>query len=160
MAIAPPFCGRGGARERADGGILGRRQKNSPEQSGLCCGRMGKGKWCFDIKELLEERYPQKGGSAAEAWGGRLQPSSRSKRAFLRKRRSKGAGGWRIFGPQAKKFAGAKRPLLRRGGGDGGNRNRVRKSIRATFYERSRFIGDSPPEAPSGRLSRTVAPHS
>ncbi len=160
MVAAPGFLRK--RRSKGAGGwrIFGPQAKNSPEQSGLCCGRMGMGKWCFDIKELLEERYPKKGGSAAEALGGRLQPSSRSKRAFLRKRRSKGAGGWRNFGPQAKKFAGAKRTLLRRGGGDGGNRNRVRKSIRATFYERSRFTGDSPPGAPSGRLSRTVAPHS
>ena len=46
-------------------------------------------------------RRPEKVASAAEASGGRLQPSSRSKRDFFRRSRRKGAGGWSPYrGPE------------------------------------------------------------
>ena len=46
-------------------------------------------------------RRPEKVASAAEASGGRLQPSSRSKRDFSRRSRRKGAGGWSPYrGPE------------------------------------------------------------
>ena len=42
----------------------------------------------------FHRKHPQKGGSDSEPSRGRLQPSRRAERALLRKRRSKGAGGW------------------------------------------------------------------
>ena len=46
-------------------------------------------------------RRPEKVASAAEASGGRLQPSSRSKRDFFQRSRRKGAGGWSPYrGPE------------------------------------------------------------
>ena len=46
-------------------------------------------------------RRPEKVASAAEASGGRLQSSSRSKRDFFRRSRRKGAGGWSPYrGPE------------------------------------------------------------
>ena len=51
----------------------------------------------------LDCKHPQKGGSESEPSRGRLQPSRRAERALLRKRRSKGAGGWLLFCRRQKK---------------------------------------------------------
>ena len=51
----------------------------------------------FGIVGHFRPQHPQKGGSESEPSRGRLQPSRRAERALLRKRRSKGAGGWLLF---------------------------------------------------------------
>ncbi len=49
-------------------------------------------------KDIGEKRTdPKKGGSDSEPSRGRLQQSRQAERAFFRLRRSKEAGGWRIF---------------------------------------------------------------
>ncbi len=75
--------------------------KNKPEQSGLCsdeaedCGIV----WG---RRAAVSRSSQKVGSDGAPPCGRLQPYRRAERDFLRKRRSKGAGGWLVFLSQTK----------------------------------------------------------
>ncbi len=71
------------------------------------------------FSKIMSRTKPQKGGSDCEPPRGRLQPSRRAERGFLRKKEEQGSGRMTLFETAGKKSVGAKRTLLRRGGEGG-----------------------------------------
>ena len=97
-------------------------------------------------------RSSQKFGSDGAPSCGRLQPYRRAERDFLRKRRSKGAGGWLVFLSQTKTsrskadFAPTRRRTVESFGGGGRRSLAARKKLVATARR------------PAGACNRTGAP--